>query len=105
MSCDCQALKPQCKLSLFFLFSLTRFCLVDRSPYNYMDLLAYITPVVGCFWYLQAKVGTLHPQLGKDVGPSQVWSMSYGILFLYLNIVSHLVFLCSLDKISVETGG
>ncbi|KAG0306138.1 hypothetical protein BGZ98_002907, partial [Dissophora globulifera] len=60
------------------------------SPYNYMDLAAYVTPVIGCFLFLQTEVGTIDPETNMDRGPSQIWVMSFAILFLYMNILFEL---------------
>jgi len=46
-----------------------------------MDLAAYVLPVVGCFLFLDYKIG-------KDAQPKQVWVLSFSILALYMNIVS-----------------
>ncbi|GJJ72861.1 hypothetical protein EMPS_05219 [Entomortierella parvispora] len=53
------------------------------SPYNYMDLAAYVMPVVGCFLFLDY-------QIGKETQPRQVWVLSFSILALYINILFEL---------------
>ncbi|KAF9916380.1 hypothetical protein BX616_003896 [Lobosporangium transversale] len=55
-----------------------------KSPYNYMDLAAYVAPVIGCILFLRDTPN------GKpdDGGPDQIWIMSFSILALYINIVS-----------------
>ncbi|KAG0224104.1 hypothetical protein BGX31_008191 [Mortierella sp. GBA43] len=59
-----------------------------KSPYNYADLVAYISPIVGCFIFLGQKP---HSEEGiVDYGPSSIWIMGYGILFLYLNFLFEL---------------
>ncbi|KAF9208761.1 hypothetical protein BGZ49_007617 [Haplosporangium sp. Z 27] len=54
-----------------------------KSPYNYTDLAACVTPVIGCFIFLSEKPPT---NGSPDNGPSQVWVMSFAILALYMNI-------------------
>ncbi|KAF9937279.1 hypothetical protein BGZ65_001606 [Modicella reniformis] len=58
-----------------------------KSPYNYIDLAAFISPVVGCFYFLNAVPGTIQEGTGIDGGPSQAWIMAFSIIFLYLNMV------------------
>ncbi|KAF9347930.1 hypothetical protein BGX34_002796 [Mortierella sp. NVP85] len=59
------------------------------SPFNYVHLAAYITPILGCFSSLYAKPG-VRDDTGVDGGPSQVWVLAFAILLLYLNIVFEL---------------
>jgi len=51
-----------------------------------MRAVAYILSVVGCSIFIHYKPGANTP----DYGPSQIWYMSYGIIALYLNMVSKL---------------
>ncbi|KAF9987533.1 hypothetical protein BGZ65_003192 [Modicella reniformis] len=51
------------------------------SPFNYVDLVAFTTPVVGCFFSLLSTPGT---------SPNQVWVIGFAILFLYLNMLLEL---------------
>lgn len=44
--------------------------------------------IIGCILLVNADVGTIDEVQGKDIGPHQIWVMSFGILFLYFNIVS-----------------
>ncbi|KAI8351616.1 hypothetical protein B0O80DRAFT_109389 [Mortierella sp. GBAus27b] len=60
-----------------------------RSPYNYLDLAACITPVVGCFLFLNTAPKS-HESEGIDHGPEEIWVMSFSILFLYMNILFEL---------------
>ncbi|KAF9567876.1 hypothetical protein EC968_003146 [Mortierella alpina] len=59
-------------------------------PYNYMDLAAYVMPVVGCFLFLGARTKAEMNSSKFDGGPSQIWVMSFGILALYMNILFEL---------------
>ncbi|KAF8936994.1 hypothetical protein BGZ58_003429 [Dissophora ornata] len=59
------------------------------SPYNYMDLAAYVTPVIGCFQFLSEKPA-IDERTGIDGGPGQIWVMSFAILALYMNILFEL---------------
>ncbi|KAF9931776.1 hypothetical protein BGZ65_004715 [Modicella reniformis] len=59
-----------------------------RSPFNWVDLAAYISPVVGCTLFLKTVPGTIDEDTGIDGGPSQIWIMAFSILFLYMNMVS-----------------
>ncbi|KAG0235330.1 hypothetical protein BGX31_004268 [Mortierella sp. GBA43] len=61
-----------------------------RSPYNYMDLAAYVTPVIGCFAFMNTWPGKDPGPDGNDIGPTQEWVLSFAILFLYLNILFEL---------------
>ncbi|KAI7829628.1 hypothetical protein BC939DRAFT_441306, partial [Gamsiella multidivaricata] len=64
-----------------------------RSPYNYMDLAAYVLPVVGCLMFLQTQPGPIDIStdiVDGDRGPSQIWVMSFAILALYMNILFEL---------------
>lgn len=54
-----------------------------------MDLIAFVSPVAGCVQFLKEK-REIQEDTCVDGGPSQIWIMSYAILFLYVNIVSHL---------------
>ncbi|KAG0006421.1 hypothetical protein BGZ65_008231, partial [Modicella reniformis] len=73
------------------------------SPYNYMDLAAYVTPVVGLTLFLNAVPGTIYEGESVDVGPTQVGIMSFSILFLYLNIAGRYEPIAeSLDKGSLS---
>ncbi|KAF9086539.1 hypothetical protein BGX27_003173, partial [Mortierella sp. AM989] len=56
------------------------------SPYNYMDLITYITCVTGCIMFLNEKP----PVDGVDSGPHQVEALSFSILALYLNLLFEL---------------
>ncbi|KAK3824676.1 MAG: hypothetical protein J3Q66DRAFT_325773 [Benniella sp.] len=67
------------------LFSTTYF----SSLFNYIDLAAYLFPVIGCFLFLKDKPGVTD-DTGIDGGPSQVWILAFGILLLYLNLVFEL---------------
>ncbi|KAK3824658.1 MAG: hypothetical protein J3Q66DRAFT_325676 [Benniella sp.] len=63
-----------------------------RSPYNYVDLAAFVIPLTGCFVFLFAKP---EPQISgeqeiKKEGPEQFWFMGLGIFFLYLNMLFEL---------------
>jgi len=60
-----------------------------RSPYNYVDLAAFVIPLTGCFVFLFAKPETQisGEQEIKKEGPEQFWFMGLGIFFLYLNMV------------------
>ncbi|KAF9185997.1 hypothetical protein BGZ51_002297 [Haplosporangium sp. Z 767] len=53
------------------------------SPYNYLDLAAYVMPVVGCYIFLGSD-----PE--SDAGPDQIWIMSFAILALYMNVLFEL---------------
>lgn len=44
--------------------------------------------IIGCILLVNANVGTIDPEQKIDIGPHQIWVMSFGILFLYFNIVS-----------------
>ncbi|KAF9966041.1 hypothetical protein BGZ70_003464, partial [Mortierella alpina] len=59
-------------------------------PYNYMDLAAYVMPVVGCFLFLGTRTKAELNSREYDGGPSQIWVMSFGILALYMNILFEL---------------
>ncbi|KAK3824674.1 MAG: hypothetical protein J3Q66DRAFT_435916 [Benniella sp.] len=59
------------------------------SPYNYVHLAAYITPVIGCIISLNAKP-TVREDTGIDGGPSQVWILAFAIILIYLNIIFEL---------------
>ncbi|KAF9291458.1 hypothetical protein BGZ68_003878 [Mortierella alpina] len=59
-------------------------------PYNYMDLAAYVMPVVGCFLLLKARTMSEMNSDKFDGGPSQIWVMSFSILALYMNILFEL---------------
>ncbi|KAI8351693.1 hypothetical protein B0O80DRAFT_111232 [Mortierella sp. GBAus27b] len=62
-----------------------------KSPYNYVDLAAYLSPVIGCFIFLNENPIKEYPEEGiVDNGPSSIWIMGYGILFLYLNFLFEL---------------
>ncbi|KAG0354620.1 hypothetical protein BG005_006333 [Podila minutissima] len=64
-----------------------------RSPYNYFDLAAYTLPIIGCGMFLSTKLGTIDDVKGLgmyDVGPHQIWVMSFAVLALYLNILFEL---------------
>ncbi|KAF9293473.1 hypothetical protein BGZ88_005316 [Linnemannia elongata] len=61
-----------------------------KSPYNYLDLTAYAMAIIGCILLVNADVGTIDEVQGKDIGPHQIWVMSFGILFLYFNILFEL---------------
>ncbi|KAF9336581.1 hypothetical protein BG006_008147 [Podila minutissima] len=64
-----------------------------RSPYNYFDLAAYTLPIIGCGMFLSTKHGTIDGEKGLgmyDVGPHQIWVMSFAVLALYLNILFEL---------------
>ncbi|KAI1318019.1 hypothetical protein EDD11_007402, partial [Mortierella claussenii] len=56
------------------------------SPYNYMDIAAYVTPVIGCILFLRAD----YSNMDNDHGPDQIWVMSFAILALYMNILFEL---------------
>ncbi|KAF9110688.1 hypothetical protein BGX27_006013, partial [Mortierella sp. AM989] len=57
-----------------------------RSPYNYMDLITYITCVTGCIMFLNER-----PPVGAvDSGPHQTEALSFAILALYLNLLFEL---------------
>jgi hypothetical protein len=56
------------------------------SPYNYVHLAAYVTPMIGCLISLDAKP-TVREDTGVDGGPRQVWILAFAILLIYLNIV------------------
>ncbi|KAG0321897.1 hypothetical protein BGZ99_003622 [Dissophora globulifera] len=60
------------------------------SPYNYMDLAAYVMPVIGCILFLQTKVGSIDHETGTDRGPAQIWVTSFAILALYMNVLFEL---------------
>ncbi|KAG0013361.1 hypothetical protein BGZ80_011124 [Entomortierella chlamydospora] len=57
------------------------------SPYNYTDLAAYVTPIIGCILLVRQDP---NPDPSQEQGPSQVWVMSFAILFLYMNILFEL---------------
>ncbi|KAG0098226.1 hypothetical protein BGZ93_000771 [Podila epicladia] len=62
------------------------------SPYNYFDLAAYTLPIIGCGMFLSTKAG-IDDETGKgefDVGPHQIWVLSFAVLALYLNILFEL---------------
>ncbi|KAF9929770.1 hypothetical protein BGZ67_006144 [Mortierella alpina] len=59
-------------------------------PYNYMDLAAYVMPVVGCFLFLETRTKAEMNSPEYEGGPSQIWVMSFGILALYMNILFEL---------------
>ncbi|KAF9383655.1 hypothetical protein CPC16_008828, partial [Podila verticillata] len=61
-----------------------------RSPYNFFDLAAYSTPIIGCALFLSTKEGTIDPEANTDKGPHQIWVMSFAVLALYLNILFEL---------------
>ncbi|KAG0267609.1 hypothetical protein BG011_002917 [Mortierella polycephala] len=54
-----------------------------KSPYNYLDLAAYVMPVAGCYIFL-----SFDPE--SDAGPDQIWIMSFAILALYMNVLFEL---------------
>ncbi|KAF9112551.1 hypothetical protein BGX27_003186 [Mortierella sp. AM989] len=51
-----------------------------KSPYNYTDLAAYISPVIGCILFLNEKPDE----------KIEVWVMSFAILALHMNILFEL---------------
>ncbi|KAI8351685.1 hypothetical protein B0O80DRAFT_111121 [Mortierella sp. GBAus27b] len=55
-----------------------------RSPYNYVDLAAYICPIVGCFFFLLTTPNQDYDDNGID---KKIWVMGFGIMFLYLNVL------------------
>ncbi|KAF9361081.1 hypothetical protein BGX26_005948 [Mortierella sp. AD094] len=57
------------------------------SPYNYTDLAAYVTPIIGCILLV---IQNPKPNPSDEKGPDQVWVMSFAILFLYMNILFEL---------------
>ncbi|KAG0225604.1 hypothetical protein BGX31_007592, partial [Mortierella sp. GBA43] len=62
-----------------------------RAPYNYVDLAAYLSPVIGCFLFLREKPVEGLPGDGvTDLGPAPISVMGFGILFLYLNFLFEL---------------
>ncbi|KAG9071794.1 hypothetical protein KI688_006010 [Linnemannia hyalina] len=61
-----------------------------KSPYNYLDLTAYTWTIIGCILLVNSEVGTIDKDQGIDIGPHQIWVMSFGILFLYFNILFEL---------------
>ncbi|KAF8942380.1 hypothetical protein BGZ47_006548 [Haplosporangium gracile] len=61
-----------------------------KSPYNYLDLTAYAMAIIGCILLVNANVGTIDPVQNKDIGPHQIWVLSFDILFLYFNILFEL---------------
>ncbi|KAF9349965.1 hypothetical protein BGX34_001482 [Mortierella sp. NVP85] len=70
-----------------------------RSPFNYVNLAAYSLPVAGCFMFLNTTPGTIQADIGIDGGPSQIWPMGFGILFLYLNMLFELRIIPPLAKV------
>jgi len=80
-SCRC------CTSGYVILMFFSRLMFSYRSPYNYIDLAAYICPVVGSFIFLSNEEGEIDEDTGIDGGPSMIWAMGFGILFLYLNMV------------------
>ncbi|KAF9088826.1 hypothetical protein BGX23_007096 [Mortierella sp. AD031] len=70
-----------------FIYAPTKYI---RSPYNYLDLVAYVLPIVGCIMLMKAEVGTFEPPAPQDRGPKQIWVMSFAILCLYFNILFEL---------------
>jgi len=66
---------------------LTVNCLLLSSLFNLSDLTAYFAPVIGCFIFMNDKP-EIRADTGIDGGPSQISIMAFGILLLYLNIVS-----------------
>jgi len=58
---------------------------LTRSPFNWVDLAACLFPIAGCITFLRTTPSAIHED---DGDPSQIWPMAFGILALYLNMVS-----------------
>ncbi|KAF9116514.1 hypothetical protein BGX27_001808 [Mortierella sp. AM989] len=71
------------------LFEVWQFCLDWRryftTPYNYLDLVSFGLPIIGCVNLLLISQGT-----HDDVGPDQIWWISFALLAVYLNILFEL---------------
>jgi hypothetical protein len=62
---------------------------LHRSIYNFVDLAAYVSPVVWCFLFMkESSAKNQDDNAGIDGGPKQIWAMGFVILALYLNLVS-----------------
>ncbi|KAF9952568.1 hypothetical protein BGZ65_005191, partial [Modicella reniformis] len=61
-----------------------------KSVYNYIDLAAFISPVVGCFMFLNTAPVVIREGTDFDGGPSQTWFMGFSILLLYMNLLLEL---------------
>jgi hypothetical protein len=60
---------------------------LNSSLYNYVELGAFIFPIIGCFKFLNTEPG-MTPMTGRF---SQDWILGFGILLIHLNMVgSHL---------------
>ncbi|KAF9351292.1 hypothetical protein BGX34_000686, partial [Mortierella sp. NVP85] len=60
------------------------------SPFNYIELVAYISPVVGCFIFMQARLLEYFRDKITEGGPSQIIILAFGIIAIYVNMVSEL---------------
>ncbi|KAI8351683.1 hypothetical protein B0O80DRAFT_111103 [Mortierella sp. GBAus27b] len=60
------------------------------SIYNFVDLAAYVSPVVWCFLFLKESSAKNQDDTGIDRGPKQIWAMGFVILALYLNLLFEL---------------
>jgi hypothetical protein len=58
------------------------------SPFNYIELVAYISPVVGCFIFMQARLLEYFRDKITEGGPSQIIILAFGIIAIYVNMVS-----------------
>jgi len=59
-----------------------------RSPFNWVDLAACLFPIAGCIIFLRTTPSGNNGDIAIDGGPRQIWPMAFGILALYLNMVS-----------------
>ncbi|KAK3824655.1 MAG: hypothetical protein J3Q66DRAFT_94295 [Benniella sp.] len=80
-------------LLIFYEFMQMRFSTWKyfSSPFSYIELAAYLSPVIGCLIFMEARIteyfdGTIL----KEGGPSQVWILAFGIIAIYANMVSEL---------------
>ncbi|KAF9356544.1 hypothetical protein BGX26_005146 [Mortierella sp. AD094] len=56
-----------------------------KSPYNYLDLISFIFPVIGCGEFLYVSKANPSPE-----GPSQIWWISFALLAVYINVLFEL---------------
>ncbi|KAF9199814.1 hypothetical protein BGZ49_010019 [Haplosporangium sp. Z 27] len=55
------------------------------SPYNYLDLAAFGLPIIGCINLL-----IVNHEVESDLGPTQIWSNSFALLAVYINLLFEL---------------
>ncbi|KAK3824653.1 MAG: hypothetical protein J3Q66DRAFT_325657 [Benniella sp.] len=61
-----------------------------RSPFNYIELVAYISPVAGCFIFMQERLLEYFRDKITEGGPSQIIILAFAIIAIYVNMVSEL---------------